>query len=126
MPAAFWFMVAVTGTAVFAFISVAIWVEGRTKEREAHYRSETVKKIADSGNADAALEYVREVERADAVSVRNKTRLGGLVNLAVGLALMVFLHELVAGTAVYLAGLIPLFIGVVLLLASEFTMKPKS
>ena len=124
MPAAFWFMVTVVGTAVFAFISLVVWLEARTKEREAHYRGETVKKIAESGNSDAALEYLREVERADAVRARAKARIAGLITSAVGVALMIFLHQLVSGTAVYLVGLIPLLVGVALLIASEFLMKP--
>ena len=114
MPAAFWFMVAVLGTTVFAFITVIVWLEARTKEREAHYRNETVKKIADSGSTADALEYLREIERADAARTRNKARIGGLVTIAVGVALMVFLHQLASGTAVYLVGLIPLLVGVVL------------
>ena len=44
--------------------------------------------------------------------------------MAVGVALMVFLHQLIGGTPVYLAGLIPLLVGVALLVASEFMMKP--
>lgn len=124
MPAEFWFMVALAATTLFAFISVVVWLKSRTKEREAHYRSETVKKIAESGNSDAALEYLREVERADAVRARAKARIAGLITTAVGVALMIFMHQLVSGTAIYLVGLIPLLVGVALLIASEFLMKP--
>jgi len=124
MSAAFWFMVTVVGTAVFAFISVVVWLEARTKEREALYRSETVNKIAESGNSDAALEFLREVERADAARARAKARIGGLITTAVGIALMIFMHQLTSGTAIYLVGLIPLLVGVALLIASEFLMKP--
>jgi len=124
MSTAFWLMVAVLGTALFAFISVAVWLEARTKEREAHYRAETVKKIAESGNSDAALEYLREIERVDAARARAKARIGGLITTAVGVALMIFMHQLVSGTAIYLVGLIPLLVGVALLIASELLMKP--
>jgi hypothetical protein len=124
MPAAFWFMVAVSIAAVFGFISVVVWIQGRTEERELLYRSETAKKIADSGNSDAALEYLRDVERADAAETRGNARIGGLVTIAVGVALMIFLYHLIPGTAVYLVGLIPLLVGVALLIASEFLMKP--
>jgi len=52
----------VTMIAVFAFTSVASWAEARRKEREAFYRSETLKKIAESSGAGgpAALEMLRE------------------------------------------------------------------
>jgi len=124
MPAAFWFMVAVAIAAVFGFISVVVWIQARADERESLYRSETVKKIADSGNSDAALEYLRDVERADAAEARGNARIGGLVTIAIGVALMIFLYHLIPGTAVYLVGLIPLLVGVALLIASELLMKP--
>ena len=121
---AFWFMVAVVGTAVIALITVVVWVGERSKDREKQYRSETIKKIAESENSDAALEYAREVDKADASRGRNKIRIGGLVTLGVGLALMVFFSQLVPETAIYLVGLIPLLVGVSLLIASEVFMKP--
>jgi len=124
MSSAFWFMIAVSSAAVFGFISVVVWIEGRTKERESLYRSETAKKIADSGNSAAALEYLRDVERADAARTRGKARISGLVTIAVGIALMIFMYHLIPGAAIYLVGLIPLFVGVALLIASEFLMKP--
>lgn len=124
MSAAFWLMVAVVGTAILAFISVLVWLENRQKEREAHYRDEMARRIAEAADSAPVLEYVRETERADAARVRTKARVAGLITTAVGVALMIFLYQLVQGTAVYLAGLIPLLVGGVLLLFSEFMMRP--
>ena len=93
MSAAFWFMVAVCGTATLAFITIVVWLGERRKEREAHYRSEAVKKVAESGNS-AAVEYLRETERVEAARGRIKARLAGLIAAAVGAALLIFLHEL--------------------------------
>ncbi len=124
MSAAFWFMVAVCGTATLAFITLVVWLGERRKEREAHYRSEAVKKVAESGNS-AVLEYLRETERVEAARGRIKARLAGLIAAAVGAALLIFLHELGPETKVYLVGLVPLFVGVVLLVFSELMMKPK-
>lgn len=124
MSAAFWFMVAVTGTAFFTFVSFIIWVEARRKEREAHYRDEMTRKIADAGDSSPVLEFVRANARADAEKVRLKARVAGLVTFAVGVGLLIFLHQLVPMAAVYLVALIPLFVGVVLLILSEFMMKP--
>ena len=42
-------------------------------------------------------------------------RLAGMINIAVGLALMIFLRALVHFAGVYLSGLIPLFVGIALL-----------
>ncbi len=124
MSAAFWFMIAVTGTAFITFISFVIWFEGRRKEREAHYRDEMARKIGDAGDSGPILEFVRANAQADAKQVRLKARVAGLITIAVGAGLMIFLQQLVPTAAVYLVGLIPLFIGVVLLILSELMMKP--
>jgi hypothetical protein len=124
MSGAFWLMIAVLGTAVFAFISVVVWIGGREKEREAHYRDEMARRIAEAGDAGPILDYVRETERVDAARVRIKARVAGLITAAVGVALMIFMFEVAPATAVYLVGLIPLLIGVVLLIFSEFMMRP--
>jgi len=123
--AAFWMMIAVVVTVTMAFVSVAVWIEAQQKERQAHYRNEMARRIAEAADPAPVLEYVREIERADAARVRTKTRLGGLITLAVGAALMIFLHQLVTAAPVYLAGLIPLLIGVMLLVASELVMRPR-
>lgn len=124
MSAAFWFMIAVTSTAFFTFISFIIWIEGRRKEREAHYRDEMARKIADAGNSGPILEFVQANARADAEKVRLKARVAGLITIAVGVGLMIFLYQLVPTAAAYLAGVIPLFVGIVLLILSEVMMKP--
>ena len=56
--------------------------------------------------------------------MRTKGCVAGLINIAVGGGLMIFLIALVAGAPVYLVGLIPLLIGVVLLIFSELMMRP--
>lgn len=121
----FWFLIAAIAIAGIAFVGFVVWVGERTKEREALYRSETIKKIAESGNSAAAMEFLRETEKAEAERGRTKARVGGLITAAVSVALIIFLHEIAPGTAVYLAGLIPLFVGVSLLIFSELLMKPK-
>lgn len=123
MSAAFWFMVAVTSTAFFTFISFVIWFDGRRKEREAHYRDEMARRIAAAEDAGPILEYVRANEKADAEQVRLKVSIAGFITTAVGAALMIFLYKLVPASAVYLIGLFPLFVGMVLLFLSKFMMK---
>ena len=126
MSAAFWFMVAVTSTAFLTFLSFVIWFEGRQKEREAHYRDEMARKIAEAEDSRPILEYVRANEQTDAQRVKLKVSIGGLVTSAVGAALMIFLYMLVPTSAVYLIGLFPLFVGIVLLSYSGFMMKPRA
>ena len=55
---------------------------------------------------------------------REGMKIGGLINLAVGVALMIFLRALVGDEPVYLCGLIPGLIGVALLTYALF-LAPK-
>lgn len=123
MSAAFWLMIAVIGTAGVAFVPIIVWLDNRQKERQAHYRDEMARRIAEASDAGPVLEYVREIERADAAQTRTKARVAGLITIAVGIALMIFLYQLVQEAPVYLVGLIPLLVGVVLLIFSELMMK---
>jgi hypothetical protein len=95
------------------------WVQGSvyTKEREAFYRSETLKKLAESQGpgAEAMLQYFREEERKSARRLRGALRLAGMVTAAVGIGALVLLYGIVPDMPVYLAGLIPILIGVALL-----------
>ena len=125
MSAAFWFMVAVTSTAFITFLSFVIWFDGQRKEREAHYRAEMARKIADADDPGPIMEFVAANERADAEKVRLKVSVAGLITTAVGAALMIFMYKLVPAVPVYLIGLFPLFVGMVLLFLSEFMMEPK-
>jgi hypothetical protein len=109
---------------VFSFVSVSVWARTRHQERKEFYRSEMLKKMAESGTA-AVVEYLREEERLEErrrAEQRDQmvagTRLGGLILLVVGGVLAVALHEIVRDVPVYLIGLIPFGIGVVLLMTS--------
>jgi hypothetical protein len=117
---------AVAMVAVFSFVSVAVWADNRRKEREAYYRSETVKKIAESqaGGGGSAIEYLREEERIAMRRRREGVRLGGLITAAVGAGLMVFLHGMDSNEPAYLMGLIPFLVGVALL-GYTYIMAPK-
>ena len=124
MDAAFWLMIAALGTAVLAFAPVMMWLATRHKENEARFQNEMARRIAEAGDAGPLLEYVRGLERAEAARTRLKARMAGLITLAVGIALMIMLHQFAVGSPAYLVGLIPLLVGVALLLSSEFMMKP--
>lgn len=113
--------------ALFSFLAVAAWADARRKEREAYYTSETLKKIAETSGegAKAAMDMLHEQERNFMFRRRDGQRLGGLVTVAVGIGVMVFLKAIVHDEpAAYLAGLIPLLIGVALLVYA-YVLAPK-
>jgi hypothetical protein len=112
--------------ALFSFLGVATWSDARRKERVAYYRSETLKKIAESSGegARAAIELIREQEKNAAKRRFEGMKLGGLITAVVGIGVMVLLHGLVQSEPVYLAGLIPFLVGVVLMLYGFF-LAPK-
>jgi hypothetical protein len=114
----------VGAVALFSFIAVASWADARRKEREAYYKSEMLKKLSESQGAAAVLDLLREENKQAAARRREGLRLGGLINIAVGVGLMIFLAGLIRDERAYLLGVIPLLIGVALLSYSLF-MAPR-
>ena len=76
-----------------------------------------MKKLADSAGTGGTtvLEIMREQERAALRWRRGGLKLGGLIAIAVGFGLIVFLAPLGWNKPVFLVGVIPLFVGVALL-----------
>ena len=103
----------VGAVALFSFVAVASWADARRKEREAYYRSETLKKVAESQGGAALLDLLRDEQRQAATRRREGLKLGGLVNIALGIGVMVALAQIQRG--VFLVGLIPALIGAALL-----------
>jgi hypothetical protein len=112
--------------ALFSFLAVASWSDARRKERETYYKSETLKKIAESSGegAKAAIELMREQEKSAVKRRLEGMKLGGLITAAVGIGVMVFLHGVEHEEPAYLVGLIPLLVGVALL-AYSVLLAPK-
>jgi hypothetical protein len=120
----FWIFLSFVVVSVFSFLSVAVWTGTRHQERNDFYRSETLKKLAESGSA-AVIEYLREEERLKEArqSVQREHtveahRLAGLILMVVGGTVLVALKYLVSGEPVYLFALVPFGIGVVFLAMS--------
>jgi hypothetical protein len=126
VPVAAMLIPIVGSIAVFSFLTATIWVEARRKEREAYYKSETLKKIAESSGEGArgAIELIREQQTSSAKRRREGMKLGGLITAVVGIGVLALLHGLVRDEPVYLAGLIPLLVGAALL-TYTFLLAPK-
>jgi hypothetical protein len=115
---------AVGAIAVFSWLAVVSWLDARRREREAYYKIEALKKLSETQGAGAVLDHMREEERRAERRRQGGLRLGGLITLAVGTGMMVFLRALEHDRPVYLVGLIPLLIGVALL-AYSYVLAPK-
>jgi len=126
VPVAAMFVPIVGSIALFSFLGVASWSEARRKEREAYYTAETLKKISESSGegAKSAVEYLQEENRNARQRRLEGIKLGGLITAAVGIGVMFLLHGLEREEPVYLAGLIPLLIGVALLVYA-FMLVPR-
>ena len=113
-----WMFLSIGAVALFVvFIPLTSWIDSQRKEREAFYKAETVRRLTESSSdgAKAAIELLREQDRMGRAKKREGMKIGGLINLAVGLGIMIFLRALVKDEPVYLCGLIPGLIGVALL-----------
>ena len=112
--------------AMFSFVAVAVWSNARRQEREAYYKSETIRKIAEMPGAggSAALDFLREEAKTAVRRRREGIKVAGLVTPAVGIGLMTFLRFIEPDEPVYLVGLIPVLVGVALLTYS-FVLAPK-
>jgi len=120
-----WLFLSIGAVSLFVvFIPTVHYLDTRRKEREAFYKAETLRRVTESSGegAKAALEMMREEAHRDRLRRRESTKVGGLINIGVGLGLVIFLHSV--GGAGYLCGLIPGFIGVAMLIYVFFMAAP--
>jgi hypothetical protein len=122
------FIPIVGSVSLFTFLVFVVWFGTRQKEREAFYKSETLRRITESSGegAKAAIELMREEEHLKRVKAREGMKIGGLVCVAVGVAMVIFLKAMTATDpgAPYLVGLIPGLVGVALLVYVFFMAGP--
>jgi hypothetical protein len=124
-----WAFLSIGAVALFAvFIPLVTYIDSRVKEREAYYKSETMRRIAESSgeSAKAVMELLREEGRQKQIKSIEGMKIGGLINVGIGLALIIFLRSLIGGGSAspYLCGLIPAMIGVAMLVYVFFMARP--
>ncbi len=119
---------AVGAVALFGFLAVTTWSEERRKERESFYRSEVLTTLIDNPGSDTKpiFDMIREEENRKLRRRREGLLLGGFITTAVGVGLMIFLHEVTDGDeGVWIIGLIPFLIGAILaIFGLFFAQKP--
>ena len=105
---------------LFTFLVFAVWFGTRQKEREAYYKSETLRRIteASSDGAKAAIELLREDERLKRIKDREGVKIAGVVCVATGIGLTILLLTLEGARpgSPYMVGLIPGLIGAAFLI----------
>jgi hypothetical protein len=103
---------------LFAFLAVSAWASSQRDQREMKYRYELYQRMVEHPGpvADEVRGLLeRDAERRQAAEIADK-RSGGFVVLAVGIGLGTALYFLVPDKPVYLVGLVPGLVGVVLLM----------
>jgi hypothetical protein len=111
--------------AVFTFVAIATWSDNRRKERETFNRHETYRRMLEQP-ADSAADVLALMRHEEAQRQRQRMegiRLGGMITTIVGVGLMIFFYFVVSGTPIFLIGIIPLLIGLVLVVYGFFMMK---
>lgn len=114
-----WMFLSVGAISLFGiFIPLISWIESRRKEREAFYKAETMRRLVESSGEGAklAIEMLNAENRLGRTRKREGLKVGGLINIGVGVGVMLLLHSLLGPHGPYLCGTIPLLIGVAMLL----------
>lgn len=115
-----WAFLSIGAVSLFGvFIPLVTWIDRRGKEREAYYQAETFRRMAESSGdgAKAAMEMMREQGRQKQIKILEGMKIGGVINIGVGVALVIFLRTMLGGGTgtPWLCGLIPGLIGVAML-----------
>jgi hypothetical protein len=131
-PAVIGAMIPVVGAIVLfgIFLPVAVWTGHRKEEREAFYKSETLRRIAESSGegARAAIELMKQEADARAQEAharrlrkREDTKLGGVILIGVGIGITLLMGGKGGN---YALGLIPCLIGAAMLVYVYFMAAP--
>jgi DNA integrity scanning protein DisA with diadenylate cyclase activity len=115
-----WVFLSIGAVSLFViFIPTVTWIDKQHKEREAFYKAETIRRITEASGegAKAAMEMMRQEARLEQMKKREGMKIGGLVCIGVGVASVIFMRAMMGSEpdAPYLAGLVPAFVGVALL-----------
>jgi hypothetical protein len=105
--------------AVFGWLAVHEWGEARRKEREAFYRSETLRRYSESNQPDMLTRFLAEEKAARherTVQQRETLRLAGLVTMMAGIGVGVMVAGIAPQERYYLFGLLPVLVGMALLI----------
>lgn len=112
-----WIFLSIGAISLFAiFIPTVTWIDKQHKEREAFYKAETIRRVAEASGegAKAAMELLQQQSRMERQKGREGMKIGGIICIAVGTALSILIWS--QHQPDFLVGLIPAFIGAALLI----------
>lgn len=123
--AAIFFFLAAIVVAVFAFLSIVVWVSAPSKERQARDRFALLKTLAEQPGENAArvLDLLQKEDKSRAAKRERDERRSwidsGVILIAIGLGLTGMLMAL-GSRYDWSVGLIPLLLGIALILIGLF------
>ena len=118
---------AIGAIALFTMISISVWTDARRKEREAYYKADMLKKVAEAQGpaAASALELLREENRLATIQRKQGLKTSGLIVGATGLGMMPFLFALIHGAPIYLCGFLVFMVGAAMFGGSYVVTVPE-
>lgn len=100
--------------ATFTFVGSIAWAKHRRSERQAYYRHELIKKMAEKAEGeDQLVAFMREETRIRQANRRQGLMVGGLVTLAIGIGFMVGFRWI--DDEVFMIGAVPTAIGLAMI-----------
>jgi hypothetical protein len=108
--------------AAFTLAVLTLWLEHQARQREANFRQETYRKMLEQpgGSVEAVRVLLREDEARRREEQAANARLGGMLAMATGVGISVVLYAITPAKRVFLVGLIPVLVGLVLFAQSLF------
>ena len=107
--------------ALFSFLAVASWADARRAEREALFRHELLKKVAESPGGQQVLDLLRQEEADRLERKRQGIQLAGWVTLAVGIGVGLLLSQLPRTPGLWAVGAIPALVGAALVVHANLS-----
>jgi len=121
LPAALAVLIPIVGAiALFSFLAIATQAEERRKGEEARAKYEFLKKMTESQGFDVQ-KYMQYQEAELTLKERQtveKRMLSGLILVAVGFGMSIFLYFVAGNVGVWTVGAIPIAIGAALIISS--------
>lgn len=128
MSGGMWFFLAIGAVAFCGFLAVSSWAEAQRKEREAFYRSETMRRFSEANQLEMFNRFLGEenaARREMKAQQRESLRLGGLVSMMTGIGFGIMLAGLEPNSKVYLFGFVPFLAGLGIMIY-VYLLAPKT